>query len=183
MKRKHTLFIVLAIFSIIAASLGITIAYLVSQSGEVENTFTVGDVSIVLTESHAERYLMLPGTDIPKNPTITVDAVSDACWLFFKIDKSSDFDRYMTYTPEEGWSALSGESNLYYREVNASKNNQRFPLLTENKVSVKDTVTEEELDALDNKPYLTFTAYAIQRAEIPTPELAWELMMKEMEGQ
>ena len=183
MKKKHTLLAVLAIFSVIATSVGITIAYLVSRSAEVENSFTVGNVSITLTESYSERYLMLPGTDIPKNPTITVDAISDACWLFFKIQKSSDFDRYVTYTLREGWLALPGETDIYYRTVDNSESDLHFPLLAEDKVSVKDTVTEEELDALDQKPYLTFTSYAIQRAEIPTPELAWELMMKEMEGQ
>lgn len=183
MKKRTTISIVLVVLSILIVSVGITVAYLVSQSGEVENSFTIGNVSIELTESPSERYLMLPGTDIPKDPLVTVNAGSDACWLFFEIEKSPDFDKYMTYLPAEGWIALPGETDVYYRTVDKTETDTHFMLLAEDKVSVKDTVTEEELDALTEKPYLTFASYAIQRAEIPTAESAWELMMKEMEEQ
>jgi hypothetical protein len=136
-------------------------------------------VSITLEESPVKEYLLLPGAEITKDPTITVKGGSDACWLFFKAEPSSDFSKYMTYTPAEGWKALSGASGVYYRIAEATKTDVSYGIIEGNRVAVHDTVTEEELELIRIKPTLTFTAYAIQFDEIDTAEEAWNILKEE----
>ena len=178
-KRTALISVILAVSLLLAAGAGVTVAYLVSQSLTLENTFTYGDVSITLEESPVKEYLLLPGAEITKDPTITVKGGSDACWLFFKAEPSSDFSKYMTYTPAEGWKALSGASGVYYRIAEATKTDVSYGIIEGNRVAVHDTVTEEELELIRIKPTLTFTAYAVQFAEIDTAEEAWDILKEE----
>ena len=181
MKKRKTLIIVLAICSVLVIGTAITFAYITAISQTLENIFTVGKVSITLTESETDRYLILPGTEITKDPLVTVKAESDACWLFVKAEKSSDFDIFMTYSPSSGWKAVEGETGVFYREVSDSDQNQYFKIIKDDKVTVLDSVTEEELNRLTKNPTLTFTAYAIQKSEIADAETAWSLILEEME--
>lgn len=178
-KRTALISVILAVSLLLAAGAGVTVAYLVSRSLTLENTFTYGNVSITLNESPSDGYIILPGTQIPKDPTVTVKGGSDACWLFFKAEPSSDFSNYMTYTPAEGWLPLSGVEGVYYRLAEATDKDVSFAILKGNAVTVHDTVTEEELELIHIKPTLTFTAYAVQFAEIDSAEEAWNILKEE----
>ena len=81
---------------------------------EVKNTFTVGDINIGLTETTTD-YKMVPGNTIAKDPTVTVKAESEACWLFVKVTESENLDTFITYAIAEGWTKL--QDGVYYREV------------------------------------------------------------------
>ena len=100
MKKKLTL--VVALVLILVISVGGTLAYL-TDSKEVINTFTVGQVMIDLVETDnddnddsgmANSYKMIPGTVLVKDPVITVDADSEKCYLFVKVAESAN----ITYT-------------------------------------------------------------------------------------
>ena len=75
------------------------------------------------------------------------------------------------------WTALPGHDGVYYREVGTDADNaQTFYILTDNTITVSDTLTKAQIDALtgDNKtPLLKFTAYAVQKAGINTVADAW----------
>ncbi len=179
-KKKAVLIsVIISACLLLAVGIGVTVAYLVSQSQTLDNTFTSGNVSVTLTESRSDGYLILPGTDVPKDPTVTVEGGSEACWLFFKAEASNDFDKYMTYTPDDGWTPLEGIAGVYYRQVDSAKEDISFSILKSNAVSVRDTVTEEDLDLIRIKPTLTFTAYAIQQVEINSAEEAWNHLKEE----
>lgn len=175
--KKRTLTILIAVVLVVACAIGGTLAWLTDKTDPVVNTFTAGDINIDLTETPAV-YKMVPGNDISKNPKVTVKAGSEACWLFVKVDKSTDlaFDNYLTYTIADGWVLVPGTNNVYYREVSATSTDTAFEVLKDNKVTVKDTVTKDMLDALtgNNNPTLTFTAYAVQKDNIATAAAAWE---------
>ena len=84
----------------------------------------------------------------------------------------------MTYTMADGWTALngvSGVSGVYYREVAATSVNTDFPVIKDNRVSVRSEVTKAQLDALNEgtQPTLTFTAYACQKDNITSAADAW----------
>ena len=81
MKHKFII-LTIAIIILVSSIVGATVAYFISVSGEVENTFTIGNVEIALTETTGTSYPMTPGTTLEKDPTVTVKAGSDACWLF-----------------------------------------------------------------------------------------------------
>lgn len=171
MKKK--LIAVLAVVLIVAMSVTGTMAYLTDKTDEVVNTFTVGNVDIELTETE-EVYKMVPGTNIHKDPVVTVKSGSEACWLFVKVEESDNFDDFMTYAIADGWTALAGVDGVFYREVPAAAADD-FAVLKDNQVKVLDTVTKAQLDALTENtlPTLTFTAYAVQKAGFGTAAAAW----------
>ena len=134
----------------------------------------MGDINIELKET-TTNYKMVPGNTISKDPKVTVQANSEACWLFVKVEKSSNFDSFMTYDMADGWTALPGVTGVYYREVAATTAATDFSVLKDNSVLVKDSVTKADLNALtrDTFPTLTFTAYAVQKDNIATATDAW----------
>lgn len=171
--KKKTLALVLALTLLVAGVVGGTLAWLTDRTAEVKNTFTVGDINIDLTETTA-NYKMVPGNTIAKDPTVTVKANSEACWLFVKVTESANLGDYITYNIADGWTALAGVDGVYYREVGAVTNDVDFLVLKDNIVTVKDTVTKAMLEtAKTNAPTLTFKAYAVQKDNVASASDAW----------
>ena len=171
--KKKTLALVLALTLLVAGVVGGTLAWLTDQTAEVKNTFTVGDINIGLTETTAD-YKMVPGNTIAKDPTVTVKANSEACWLFVKVTESTDLKDFITYAIAEGWTALPGVDGVYYREVPASAADQTFSVLADDAVTVNSDVTKEMLTAKDfANPTLTFKAYAVQKDNVASASDAW----------
>lgn len=159
---------------IVCATVAGTLAWLTDTTAPVVNTFTVGDINITLTESENLDLKMVPGQPIEKDPKVTVKTGSEACWLFVKIEKSANFDDFMTFEMADGWIALSGHAGVYYRNVDATNADTGFDVLKDNKVMVLDTVTKTMLEgAKTNAPTLTFTAYAVQKDGIADAATAW----------
>lgn len=164
---------VLALVLVVAvASVGGTIAWLTANTDPVVNTFTVGDINITLGEI-TTNFKMVPGNTIAKDPKVTVKAGSEDCWLFVKIDESTNLKDFITYTVADGWTKL--QDGVYYREVSNSSSDQPFAVLKDNQVKVIDTVTKGQLEAVKdtNKPTLTFTAYAVQKDNVNSAADAW----------
>lgn len=163
MKRKMIVSATAAVL-VLCCAIGGTLAWLTDKTDPVVNTFTVGDVNIALAETTGTTYKMVPGCTIDKDPTVTVTENSEACWLFVKADKSEDFDAFMTCGMADGWTALDGEADVFCRKVESAGTAQEFPVLADDRVAVKDSVTKEQMEALtaESYPTLTFTAYAVQ---------------------
>ena len=174
--KKKTLALVLALTLLVSGVVGGTLAWLTDQTAEVKNTFTVGDINIDLTETTTD-YKMVPGNTIAKDPTVTVKANSEACWLFVKVTESTDLKDFITYTIANGWTKL--QDGVYYREVPASAADQTFSVLTGDAVTVKSDVTRTMLEtAKTDAPTLTFQAYAIQKDHFATAAAAWAEVSK-----
>lgn len=171
--RKAFLFTLAAVL-LIGCSVGGTLAWLTANTDAVKNTFTVGNINITLTETKKD-FKMVPGCTIAKDPKVTVETGSEACWLFVKIAESANLDDFITYTVvtgENGWTALTDADNdgiaddgVYYRQVPApTAADTTFSVLKDDEVTVLDTVTKEMMNGLTitTYPTLTFTAYACQ---------------------
>ena len=174
-QRNRRIAMTVALVLVVAlASIGGTIAWLTATTAPVTNTFTASDIDITLTETgatnNAKSFKMVPGSTIDKDPKVTVKAGSEACWLFVKIEKSTNLDNFISYTVATGWTELTGVDGVYYREVAASATDQEFSVLASDQVTVKNTVTKTMMEELgkDNatQPTLTFTAYACQFANL-----------------
>ena len=172
----------LAVTLLIGCAIGGTVAWLTAKTDPVVNTFTYGDINIELNETKpANREAkIIPGVDIEKDPKVTVQKDSEACWLFVKVEEAGTFvaDK-VTYSIADGWTQGDGTNiptNVYYREVNAANADTSFYVLKDNKVIVRDTLTKEDIKTItaENQPKLTFTAYAVQKDGIDTVEAAWE---------
>lgn len=180
------LVLVLALALIVGVAGGATFAWLTAKSDTVTNTFTYGDINITLEETTGDAYKIIPGVDIEKDPKVTVKAGSEACWLFVKVEeenwpeltyvnKDGKAVRKVNYGIADGWTALTGVENVYYREVAAADDaNQEFPVLKDNKITVSDTLTKIEInEKLTGTPKLSITAYAIQKDGMNTAAMAW----------
>lgn len=191
MKIKSTkiLVITIALALVVCSVIGSTVAWLITNTDPVVNTFTYGDINIDLDETDTNKdgddnpdtntYPMLPGNPITKDPKVTFEANSENAWLFVKLTKSANFDEFMTYEIADGWTALDGEDGVYYKAVDKSATDAAYYVIKDNTVNVKGEVTKEMLNALDasgasNYPTLTVRAYAVQRdGNITTAADAW----------
>lgn len=166
--KKKSFALLLAIAIVVVGVVAGTVAWLTDKTPSVTNTFTTSNIDIDLAETTGESYKMIPGCTIKKDPKVTVKQGSEACYLFVKLEKSTNFDTFMTYTVADGWTELTdvaGVAGVYYREVPAGTADASFDVLAGNKVTVKDDVTKAKMNALtqDNTyPTLTVTAYASQ---------------------
>lgn len=167
---------VVAILLALAIGVGVTVAYLVSSSGTLENTFSVGKVQITLTETGNRQFPLTPGVTHTKDPAVVLKAGSEAAWLFVRVEKSAGFDRYCTYEMAEGWELFPEASGVYCRAVDKTAADKPYPVLQGNRITVSEELTEQELNALTVHPTLEFTAYAVQRESVATPEEAWAIL-------
>lgn len=165
---KKALAMLLSLVLVIGCVAGGTLAWLTAKSNEVNNVFTTSDIGVTLEESNDLNLKMVPGWTITKDPKATVTAGSEDCYLFVKVEKSANFDDFMTYAIAEGWTALSdGVYYMIFDSKDADNENEMgtaYSVLKDDQVKVKDTVTKENMKALtdDTKPNLSFTAYAVQ---------------------
>ena len=169
--KKKSLALLLAIAIVVVGVVAGTVAWLTDKTPSVTNTFTTSDINIELKETK-NNFQMIPGWNIEKDPKVTVKADSEACYLFVKLEKSENFDTFMTYEMAEGWQALPGNDGVFYREVAAATTDTTFEVLKGNQVTVKDTVTKAQMNGLtaDTYPTLTVTAYASQQFKNNTQE-------------
>lgn len=185
------LVLVLALTLIVGVAGGATFAWLTAKSDTVTNTFTYGDINIDLAESTGSDYKIIPGVDIRKDPKVTVKAGSEACWLFVKVDeenwpeltyvnKDGKAVRKVNYGIADGWTALTGVENVYYRTIDDAvtadtefyvlKGNDTYP---NGVITVSDTLTKIDIKGLSATPKLSITAYAIQKDGMGTAAEAW----------
>ena len=200
MKKKITVAVV-ALVLVLCCAMGGTLAWLVAKTDPVVNTFTYGDINIDLSESENLTLKMIPGNDITKDPKVTVEANSEACWLFVKVEESNNFDDFMTYAIASGWTLYNttttgsdiktddttDDTYVIYREVDANTANagNSYQVLAGKEeyqngyVTVNDAVTKKMFAALTEatRPTLTFTAYAVQSDNVTTVADAWTIAM------
>ena len=161
--KKKVLSIV-AVVLVLCCAIGGTLAWLTAKSDVVTNTFAPSGIDIKLEETTGKDYKMVPGYTISKDPKVTVKDVSEECWLFVKLEKSANFDSFMTYDMAEGWEAVTGAPGVYARKVLTANFGTAYSVLKGDQVTVKGTVNEGMMNGLTtaNYPTLTITAYASQ---------------------
>ena len=188
---KKTLENNLALTVTMVTAAGGTLAFLYGTQN-VKNTFTYGDIQIDLEETDTgldpdqnpdtNQYPMLPGQPIHKDPKVTVYAGSLDSWLFVELTESWKFADYLSYTVADGWEPLEGVPGVFCRAVDAMGESQTFPMIKDDLIYMKESVTLGQLATLTDADYptLTIKAYAIQRSaaieETATAQAAWALL-------
>lgn len=176
--KKKGLAMVLALVLLAVCAVSGTLAWLTAKSDTVTNTFTTSDIKVELTETN-ETYKMVPGYDIHKDPKAKVLAGSEECFLFVKLEKSSNFDTYLEYAIADGWTQLTTDKDgkaisdlVYYRKVLTKDIGTAYSVLANDQVTVKGEVTKAMMDGLTTEtlPKLTVTAYASQLHKNATTE-------------
>lgn len=191
--KKKILAVVLAVVILAVAAVGATLAWLMSTTQKITNTFTIGKVAITLTETDVDedgvpgnQYQLIPGATYLKDPTITVAAKSEECYVFVKVEETgTEGNDALVYDIRTGtgageWTALDGVDGVYYQVVTKSESDTTLYVLTgsetnaNGEISINGDLTNEDITNMgENTPELSFTAYAIQKANIETPADAW----------
>ena len=208
--KKKTLTVAIALVLVVALAVGATYAYLTAQTPAVKNTFVAGgavaDKDLKLFEHVANKnadgsytldpakettgnaYTVMPGVNLPKDPTVSVKAASGEYYLFVEVTKGSGFapvtvgegDNAKTGTPlsygvdTAKWQRLALTGNDANREVYVycvpgGSAIQSAPV-SNVKVLANDTITvsaDNDIVATltsDAASALTFNAYACQAA-------------------
>lgn len=212
MNKKNVLVMVLAMLLVCVMSVGGTIAWLTATTSPVINTFTSGNVAITLNEGEVyelgatgttdanlgtftddgatrvmdNTYQIIPGNKYDKDPTVTVKANSEDCYLFVKFEEGNAAN-YLTYTStlttENDWTQGDGATipaNVWYRVVDKATTDQSWVLLQEQGTApdtyyleVKSDITNGSSMTNAAASELKWTAYAIQKANIANAATAW----------
>lgn len=183
MTNKKKLLLAVACMALAVCSLVTgTIAWLTAEPQTVTNTFAPSNITLTLAETTGDEYKMIPGSTYAKDPKVTVTA-NIKCYVFVKIEKSTDFDNYMSFEIADGWNVFSSETGVYYRVVEAADaaDGESFYVLNGEGtgdyqygyVTIREDLTLENMPT--TAPKLTFTAYACQFDNIQDVAAAWEL--------
>ena len=176
--------LLLAVVLLIGCVAGGTLAYLMTKSATVTNTFVAGEIgTLSLAETTGNSYIVTPGVDITKDPVVTFKGNNVAAYVFLKVEATdwavSGADTTYTYsigTNQEvkwvldGWTKL--EDGVYYKEVAANAGEQSWSVIKDNKITVSSEITKANIS--DYTKGLSFTAYAIQKDGFTTVAAAWE---------
>ncbi len=183
---RKALAIALCAILLVGASVMGTLAYLTSTDA-VTNTFTVGNVKITLDEAKVKldgtvdgtdrvkenSYKLLPGHSYTKDPTVHVDANSENCYIFVKVENeiaAIEADtKIAAQMATNGWTAVQGVENLYCKTAAVAGGTDHVVFST---VKVADTVDNSTLAQYANKT-VKVTAYAIQADGFDTAAEAW----------
>ena len=162
--------VLLALTLLVGCAVGGTIAWLTAETEDVENTFTIGDINIDLTETSTttsasgeikKGYHFVPGDTLAKDPKVTVLANSEDCYLFIKVTSANnscgdvasivnwtirDLETSATPDPTTKWvpytpAAIETGVSYYYRTVSKDDADQVFYILTGGEVDTNGQVT------------------------------------------
>lgn len=182
--------LLLAVVLLIGCVAGGTLAYLMTKSETVTNTFVAGAIGdLTLTENTGDSYIVIPGVDITKAPVVTFNGNNVDAYVFVKVEGSDwtesngtfslGTDQEMTWTIAEGWTKLENIAGVYYREVavdtdieNTAKT-EMYGIIKDNKITVSSEITKNNIG--DYTKSLTFAAYAIQQDAFADAAAAWNV--------
>ncbi len=138
-KGLKALLLVMCAITLVVATVFTTLAYLKTETVEVKNTFTVGNLQITLDEAPVDangkkttgdrgienNYKLIPGNVYDKDPTIHLQPNSEACWLYAEVNNGiSAIEADTTIDAQikaKGWTVLetSGSKTIYYKAAEA----------------------------------------------------------------
>lgn len=178
-KKKVLVTLLCAVLLVFASVMG-TMAYLQSEDS-VKNTFTVGNVKIVLDETDVDgsktevttdgrdkenAYKLIPGTEYDKDPIVHVDSNSENCYVFVKVTNDiADIEadtKIAAQMANNGWSELADYPGVYYYNPNGNAIVAGGSDLTVfEHFTISNAISKEELAGYTGKT-IKVVAYAVQ---------------------
>ena len=132
--KKKTLTIAIALVLLVALAVGATYAYLTAKTDEVKNTFVVGALgnsNLTLKEhvvsydkatgkytesaettSRGQNYIVQPGVNIPKDPTVTLSNldVNTGAYVFVGV-KGTATETFAWHVDDTVWTQVMKDGN------------------------------------------------------------------------
>lgn len=214
-KLRKVLLLACSAVLLVCLSVGATFAYLTSTA-TVENTFTVGKVAIDLNESKVDLngvpvpsaapvkkndYKLMPGHTYTKDPTVTVKADSEACYIraFVTVSMSDKFDKLFSehvghftisdwVTLNTDWTYIDNKEDttaktrtyeVWYKngavQPAVTADTKIAPIFSE--IKVPGVLTNAEIDTIQGAK-ITVVAQAIQADGFANADAAWDAFNK-----
>lgn len=188
---KKVVLVLLAIVLLIGCTIGGTIAYLMTATAPVANTFVAGAIGTLtltetdtdsVTEGEQHNYTIIPGKPITKNPQVTYTPatandvgnvyifvqVTDSDWTYAE---NKFTQGGLSWTVADGWTKLETE-NVFYLTTSTAVPSKS--IIANDKIEVATTITKEQIGGIATAATgLTFQAYAIQAEGFATAAAAW----------
>ena len=185
--RSKALLLALCALMLVVTTVFTTLAYL-TDSEDIVNTFTVGSVSITLTESNTDaygkltdgtnntgnEYKLIPGGTYVKDPKVTVELGSEPSYVFVKIAngiaviEDTEVDTIAEQIAANGWTPVDGETGVYVKtDIDARTEAKVLPVFGNVTLAGNAPVA----DYADAK--IVITAYAIQKEGVADVATAW----------
>ena len=188
--KSKALLLTLCAVLLVAASVMGTMAYLTSTD-KVENTFTVGNVTIKLDEAKvntdgtlvegaarvkANSYKLLPGHTYTKDPTVTVIKGSESSYVRMKVTFNNAAQIIAMCTDPDFADEITGVENAFplirmvnFVEANAAKWDGIIP---DNMVDTEDMLGSAKYFAYDEAAgTLTYYFYYTETVAAPTADV------------
>lgn len=185
--KKKIVSVCLVVCLLATAIIGTTLAYF-TDTKTVTNTFSSGNVTITLDEAPVgpdgqattgdrvttNDYKLYPGKEYDKDPTITVAADSEDCYLFVEVvnglaDLEAAGDTTIAKQMENnGWTLVEGETNVYMQAGTYSANGTAVVFET---FTIDTAETTETLAGAED---IVITAYAVQAEGFTSAQAAWD---------
>ena len=184
MKKNRILMVICLMLVVSIASIGGTIAWLTDSTEEVVNTFSPTDIDVTLVETGTNTedgkavkdFNLVPGLDLEKDPKVSAESdvpyyvfvqVIEENWPTAKDTVDGEETLKVRYEIADGWTLVEGTTNVYYKDMANGGELTETSVLKDDTVIVANTLTKEDMAAItdNNKPSLTFKAYAIQKAD------------------
>lgn len=194
--RKSLILAACAIMLVCVTIAG-TLAYLTANDS-VTNTFTVGNVSITLDEAKvnedgeavapeqrvdANTYKLLPGKTYTKDPTIHVQADSEDCYVFVKVENGLSAIEGGTTIAQQmltnGWIVIDEGNGIYGRTNPVSEDTN---VVVFNNFTISGNTNASTLAEYANAK-IKVTAYAIQAEGFDSAQAAWTAAGAEAQAQ
>jgi len=197
------LILLLVLVLLVGCVVGGTIAWLMTETQPVTNTFVAGKIGeLTLVESETadlngdgkkNDYLVVPGVAIAKDPKVSFANNGDVdAYVFVKIetvgankwvyDNGTFTVKYnnaaaLSFTIADGWTALDGQPGVFYREVDKTVGLSNVSVIAGDTITVYGaSITVESMpDIINAANNLKFTAYAIQKNAAAVAD-AWTLV-------
>lgn len=182
-----------------AVAVGGTLAYLTATTNTVTNTFTMGGLvdsdAFVLNESHATKgndgkytltatrveensYTVLPGVNLPKDPSVQItEALSADAYVFVEVVNalgdglSVEIDSQ--WVPLTGVTGRNGGQVYYYEDKVSSGTTWTIDGQTEKHILKDDKVTVSSSANVTGNATLKFYGYMAQATGFADASAAW----------
>lgn len=201
--KKKTLTIAIALVLVVALAVGATYAYLTATAGPVENTFVVGALGNsnlkleehvvsydkatgkytenTATTSSGQSYIVQPGVNIPKDPTVTLSNLDKNTGAYVFVGVKGTATATFSWSVDNTiWQPLmkgddqveKGGYKIYVLKAGVVTTDGKWAVLKENDDDTEITVSKDfaltegqEASALN----IDVVAYACQSAGFSTP--------------
>lgn len=175
-KQRKRWLIILCAALLVCATVGgsVTYAWLIHRPEPQVITIIGSNLALSVGNNNPKaNYKLIPGSTISTVDVrvVTSNASNIDYAIFAKVEKSADFDTYLTYTYDSRWTPVEENGNIVYLKHNqiltdSDYGSEAIAIFAEDQLTVKPEITKSSsynsVLFANSAPSVTVTACAVQ---------------------